>query len=91
MKLDIPNNHTAYKNLTVDEEGRCYVLSWEKNQGTKEYYLDIFDSEGIYIAKVPIEVNLNRNSVWKKYKLYTIEEDEEGFQVVKRYKVTWNY
>ncbi len=91
MGLEIPKNHVAYRDLTIDEEGRCYVRSWEKNPGTKEYYLDIFDSEGIYIAKVPIDVNLNRNSVWKKNKLYTIEEDEEGFQFVKRYKVTWNY
>ena len=91
MKLDIPKNHAAYRDFTVDEEGRCFVRSWEENPGTEEYYLDIFDSEGIYIAKVPIEVNLNRSSVWKKNKLYTIEEDEEGFQVVRRYKVTWNY
>ncbi len=91
MKLDIPKNHTAYRDFTIDEEGRCYVRSWEINPGTKEYYLDIFDSEGIYIAKVPIDVNLNRSSVWKRNRLYTIEEDEEGFQVVKRYKVTWNY
>ncbi len=91
MKLDIPKNHAAYRDFTIDEEGRCYVRSWEKDPGTKEYYLDIFDSKGIYIAKVPIDVNLNRNSVWKKNKLYTIEENEEGYPVVKRYKVTWNY
>ena len=29
--------------------------------------------------------------VWKKGKLYTIEYDEEGFELIKRYKVTWNY
>lgn len=27
--------------------------------------------------------------VWKKNKLYTIEEDEEGYQYVVRYKVAW--
>ncbi|MCJ7582537.1 MAG: 6-bladed beta-propeller [Candidatus Aminicenantes bacterium] len=91
MRLDIPKNHAAYRDLTIDEEGRCYVRSWEKDPVTKGYYLDIFDSEGIYIAKVPIEVNLNRSCVWKRNRLYTIEEDEEGFQVVKRYKVTQKY
>jgi len=91
MRLDIPKIHAAYQDLTIDEEGRCYVRSWEKTDETKEFFVDIFDSEGIYIAKVPIKVNLNRSSVWKRNKLYTIEEDEDGFQVVKRYKVTWNY
>jgi hypothetical protein len=28
--------------------------------------------------------------LFKKGKLYTIEEDEEGYRVVKRYKVKWN-
>jgi len=28
---------------------------------------------------------------WQYRKFYTIEEDKEGFQVVKIYEVTWNY
>jgi hypothetical protein len=50
--------------------------------------LDVFDSEGRYIAKVPLKV---RPRIWKNNNLYTLEEDEEGYQVVKRYKVTWKY
>ena len=45
-------------------------------------------SEGKYIAKIPFKV---RPQTWKKNKLYTIEEDEEGYQYIKRYKVTWKY
>ncbi|TET74860.1 MAG: hypothetical protein E3J43_09190 [Candidatus Heimdallarchaeota archaeon] len=52
------------------------------------YYYDVFDSEGKYIAKVPLKV---RPRDWKNNKLYTIEEDEEGYQYVKRYKVIWRY
>ena len=49
----------------------------------------VFDSkQGKYIAKIPLKF---KPQTWKKNKLYSIEEDEEGFQVVKRYKVTWNY
>ena len=50
--------------------------------------LDVFDSEGRYTAKIPFKV---RPRIWKSNNLYTIEEDEEGYQVVKRYKVTWKY
>ena len=50
--------------------------------------LDVFDSEGKYIARVPLIV---RPKIWKGNNLYTLEEDEEGYQVVKRYKVTWKY
>ena len=38
--------------------------------------------------KVPLGA---RPRTWKKGKLYTIEEDEDSFQYVKRYKVTWKY
>jgi len=50
--------------------------------------LDVFDFDGRYIARVPLEV---RPRIWKNNNLYTLEEDEEGYQVVKRYKVTWKY
>lgn len=50
--------------------------------------LDVFDSEGRYIAKVPLKVSPR---IWRNNNLYTIEEDEEGYQYVKRYEVTWKY
>lgn len=50
--------------------------------------LDVFDTEGRYIAKVPFKV---RPRIWKNNNLYTLEEDEEGYQVVKRYKAAWKY
>jgi hypothetical protein len=39
-------------------------------------------------VKIPLKT---RPYVLKKRKLYTIEEDEEGYQIVKRYKVTWKH
>jgi len=78
--------------MSVDEEGRIFLETYERVIDKENfYYFDVFDSEGKYIAKVPILVRLNSASVWKKNKLYTIEEDEEGFQVIKRYLVVWKY
>jgi len=88
MKLDIPQYHSAYQDLNVDEESRIFVQTWEKTKGGEGYYYDVFDSDGRYIAKVPFRM---MPLVWKKNKLYTIEEDEDGFQLVKRYKVNWKY
>ena len=88
MKLETPKYHPAYQDLTVDEKRRIFVQTWEKTKDKSSFYFDVFDSEGIYIAKIPMKF---QPSIWKNGKLYTIEEDEEGYQVVKRYKVTWNY
>ena len=86
MKLDTPKCHPAYQDLTVDEEGRIFVQTWEKNKDSAAFYFDVFDSDGRYIAKIPMKF---RPRIWKKGKLYSIEEDEEEYQMVKRYKVTW--
>ena len=52
------------------------------------YYHDVFDSEGRYIVKIPLRM---RPFMCKRGKLHSIEEDEEGYLVVKRYRVKWKY
>lgn len=88
MKLSIPKYHAAYWRLMVDDESRIFCMTLEKVKDGSDRYYDVFDSEGKYIAKIPLKTRLQ---VFKKSKLYTIEEDEEGYQIVKRYKVTWKY
>lgn len=86
-KLVVPEYFPAVHSITADEKGRIFVHTYEKAGGGK-YYNDVFDSEGRYIAKVALK---DRLQVWKKNRLYTIEEDEDGCQYVKRYKVTWKF
>jgi hypothetical protein len=87
-KLYIPEFHPAFRAISTDEEGQIFVMTWEKTEGKNGFYHDTFDSKGRYIAKVAIK-GIPR--LWKNHKLYTIEEDEEGYQYIKRYKVTWKY
>jgi hypothetical protein len=54
----------------------------------KGYYCDVFDSEGRFIAEIALK---SAPRVVKKDRLYTIEEDEQGYQVVKRYKIAWKF
>jgi hypothetical protein len=75
--------------ISVDEENRIFIDTLEKTKDRKYYYHDVFDSEGRYIAKVGLPSWPTLSMVWKNNKLYTIEENEEGFMIVKRYKVTW--
>ncbi len=75
--------------ISVDGDGRIYIGTYERFSDGIGYYFDVFDAEGKYIAKMPIKHTKRSPIIWKKNKLYTIEEDEEGYQVVKRYKVNW--
>jgi hypothetical protein len=85
--IKFPKTYPPFVRFTCDGEGRIIVQTYDKTQdGEKDYY-DVFDAEGKYIARFSLKF---RPQAWKNNKLYTMEEDEEGYQVVKRYKVTWN-
>lgn len=86
IKIEFPKHHPAFVHLSLDEDGRIFVKTYEKVKDGEGYYYDVFDSEGRYIAKVPLKT---RPGVWKTDKLYTIEEDEEGYLYIKRYSVEW--
>jgi hypothetical protein len=91
MKFIFPDYFPAFGSITIDDTGRLFIETYEevKNR-TGSHYFDVFNPEGIYIAKIPLQTENVNTYIWKKAKLYTIEEDKEGFPVVKRYQVNWN-
>jgi len=88
FEQELPEYYPAYKSFALDSDGRLFISTFEKPKSGEGFYCDVFDSEGRYIARIPLKTEPH---VWKNHKLYTIEEDEEGYQFVKRFKVTWNY
>ncbi len=76
----------AYQNFTMDEQWRLFVRTFEKGKDKGEYYLDVFDEEGKYIAKFSFQ---GEPRAWRGNKLYAMEEDESGFQTLKIYSVRW--
>jgi hypothetical protein len=83
--LELSRYFPAYFTFFVDDEKRLFVGTYEKMDDRNIY--DVFDEEGRFITRIPLNPT---PLIMKKSQLYSIEEDEEGFQVVKRYKVTWN-
>ncbi|MBN1271887.1 MAG: 6-bladed beta-propeller [Candidatus Aminicenantes bacterium] len=86
IKFEFSKNHAAYKNFFLDDEGRVYVRTFEKDlEGT--YLYDVFDAEGKFMAKFPLK---GSPAFIKRSKLYLSDEDEGGYPLVKRFHVTWN-
>ncbi len=86
IKLAIPKYHNAYQWIMTDDEGRIFVMTQERAPEGKGYCHDVFDSEGRYLAKIPLEF---RPFLIKKNKFYTVMENEDGFHLVKRYQANW--
>ena len=85
--FEFPKTFPPLQFFTLDEEGRIFVRTWEKGKDKGEYIFDVFDPEGRYIAQFISKVDIR---VWKEGKIYSYEENEEGFKVIKRYKVHWD-
>lgn len=82
--FEIPKYHSAYDRILVDDKSRVFIATWEKF-GNKTSY-DIFTAEGRYLAKALWSMT---PLVMKNNMIYTIEADEEGYQKIKRYRMTW--
>lgn len=86
----------SFDQFFTDDEGRLFVKTYVKLKGTNKYIIDVFDPEGRYLCqtalKVGDEISLDQDKfVIKDNMLYSDETDEEGFPVLKRYRIIWNY
>lgn len=84
-KYLFPDYYPPFRYLNVDDEGRVFVRTYETDKDGSRFY-DVFDSEGRYIAKIILK---NAPFFWKNRNLYCVNEDTEGYQQAKRYRVTW--
>jgi hypothetical protein len=83
---ELPRHYPAFRALETDDQGRLLVRTFEKVKRGKGYYLDVFSPESKYIAKIPLRAQA---MICKKGKLYTVEEDQNRFPVMKRYGLKW--
>jgi len=87
VKLKYPKHYYPYAYLICDDEGRIYVRTYEK-ASKGEYFFDVFDSEGRYIAKFPCSVS-EMPSIIKKGKMYSILRDRNDLPLLRRYRMVW--
>lgn len=85
--FEFPKMFPPYQSFTVDEKGRIIVRTWEKGKEKDEFVHDIFDPEGRFIAQYTSRINI---SVWKNDNAYAADENEEGFNIIKKYLVRWD-
>jgi len=84
----IPKNYPPFHTFLLDDEGRIYVRRFEKAEKGERHFIEVFDPQGRYLTNVILPSNM-LPCVFQKGKLYTIKETDEGFEVIKRYRVLW--
>jgi hypothetical protein len=94
-KYSCPSVHAAFRSFFSDDHGRLFVQTWERTPDGKQDIHDVYDAEGRFFGQFPLNAHpdlINPTpTILKGDKLYTVEADEEGFEVVKRYSVVWQH
>jgi len=84
-----PKHFPFFSSLICDDEGQIFVRTLE-GFGSGHARYDVFDANGIYIARFDCPENEEIVAV-KKAKVYSrIRENEAGIPVIKRYRIEWN-
>jgi 6-bladed beta-propeller len=86
IRLVFSKYYPPFRLFMCDDEGRIIVQARERRDGRLGYVYDVFDEQGRYIVKFNIDAT---PLLWRRGKMYALAESEEGFQYIKRYKVTW--
>lgn len=87
------SHHACYRGFFVDDQGRLFVQTWERNAANTEDIHDVFDAEGRYLGRVAMprhEDLINPTTrIARNGRFYAIELDAEGNAVVRRYSMNW--
>lgn len=85
-RIEFPKVFPPYRNFSLDEKGTIFVETFKRGKMKEERLFDVFDAKGNYIAKITLKGKI---LAVKGEKLYSVEETEDGFQVLKCYFVRW--
>lgn len=85
-RIVFPQNFPAFSSLFLDEEDRLYVRTYERGKAPDTYVVDVFNAEGVFIARGEFP---GEGHVFKKGKLYAVEKDDEDYHYICRYQVSW--
>jgi hypothetical protein len=90
-----PEYFPPFQCAFVDDKGRLFVITNEKGSRPGEYMCDIFNPEGVFIARASVAgivdtpPQIYLPPIAKKDLLYCIQEKESGYKEFVVYKMKW--
>jgi hypothetical protein len=84
--IQFPEEFPPFGNFVLADAGRLLVRTYEKGRAKKEYYWDVFDAQGRYLAKIPI---VHEIRLWRDGKAYFFVEDEDGYMTLRCCRARW--
>lgn len=93
VKVWFPKYWLPICDFFLDDKGRIYVMTFERGENPREFMYDIFNPQGIFIARKSLNIYFEGDrSVCAKSirnRLYFFQENKDGFRKFLVYKMRW--
>jgi hypothetical protein len=93
----MPDPLPPMSQIFVDDEDRVYAITYERGESNGETMIDIFDRDGVLIARKSLNLFWTKLYMGPHYtfamngNLYFYREKENGYNVLFRYKMNWKH
>ncbi len=87
-----PKFHPPSQNLVAGDDGLLLVATFEEGENPEEIMFDIFNEEGVFIARKSLNIYAWEGHLWARIradKLYCLEEKATGYKELVVYKMKW--
>lgn len=92
-KIWFPKFWPPMGDFFLDDEGRIFVMTFERGANPQEYIYDIFNANGLFIARKAINILILGDAYpcakSRRGHLYCFQEKPDGFQEFNIYKMRW--
>jgi len=94
-KIYFPKYWYPFYSFFPDDEGRLFVMTYEEGENPGEYIFDIFNSDGIFIARKSLKYSLGYARLpelhvkAKMNHLYCAQKKDSGYKELVVYKMMW--
>lgn len=85
--LSWPEYYPPLGAIWIDEEGRIIVNTHARLTGDKAGTFDVFSPDGKFLAT--FKMRHFYHCLWANKRLYAVDEDEDGFPIIRVFRVNW--
>jgi hypothetical protein len=98
-KLYFPASMPPFQYFFPDDQGRLFVMTFEKGESPGYYLYDIFNPEGVFVGRTSLDNSGNEsNEIWggpfevraRNNRLYYLRAKESGFQELVVCRMIWS-
>ncbi len=89
----LPDHYLPICDFFADDHNRLFVMTFEKGPNSGEYWYDVFDPDGVFIRRKPLNIltwgEIAACGQATRNRLYCFQERADGYRVFKVYKILW--